>query len=83
MKAIPKIKHHGSIDRHDRVRRVTKFRVVCPNCGASVITESPRSLVWELCPECRRYVWDLSDALMAEALPAIPVSSADLLSTNQ
>ncbi len=62
---------------------MTKFRVTCPNCGAGVITETPKALVWELCPGCREYVWDLSDALMAEALPAKYTKSELLLMTSQ
>ena len=45
-----------------------KFKVICPKCGAAVITTAPHALVWELCPGCKLYVWDLSDAMMAEAL---------------
>lgn len=62
---------------------MAKFRVTCPHCGTGVITETPRSLVWELCPGCRHYVWDLSDALMAEVLPAKAATSEAIIATNQ
>ena len=46
---------------------MTKFRFICPDCNAVVITASPSVLVWELCPACKRHVWDQYDALMADA----------------
>jgi len=70
MKTLMPPRHRtDEIDRESRRSRM-KFRLTCPNCGSSVITDSPRTLVWELCPSCLHYVWDLSDALMAEAVPA-------------
>jgi hypothetical protein len=56
------------------------FKVTCPQCGTSVITESPAELVWELCPGCWRYVWDISDAMMAEAMQSkVPDAQAVVL----
>jgi Zn-finger nucleic acid-binding protein len=46
-----------------------KFRLICPDCSAAIITSSPRSLVWELCPSCWKHVWDGCDALMADVVP--------------
>lgn len=43
-----------------------KFRLFCPECDAVIITSSPEALVWELCPSCRKHIWDMYDALMAE-----------------
>lgn len=43
-----------------------KFQITCPECGATVVTASPQNAVLELCPSCRRHVWDQYDALMAE-----------------
>jgi hypothetical protein len=62
---------------------MTKFRVICPNCGIGVVTETPKALVWELCPGCRHYVWDLSDALMAEIVPTKSKKSESLITSNQ
>jgi len=53
---------------------MVKFRLICPDCNASIITSSPGSLVWELCPSCRNHVWDGYDALMADAMPLTPPS---------
>ena len=43
-----------------------KFKIVCPDCGATVITATPDAAIWELCPKCGKHVWDMYDALMAE-----------------
>ncbi len=45
---------------------MAKFKIICPECGAVVITASPESLIWERCPGCRHHVWDTYDALMAD-----------------
>jgi Zn-finger nucleic acid-binding protein len=45
-----------------------KFKVICPICGAGVITAEPKALVWEFCPGCMLYVWDIYDAMMAETV---------------
>lgn len=42
------------------------YRMICPDCGAAVITGHPEAAVWELCPSCRKHMWDLSDARMAD-----------------
>lgn len=43
-----------------------KFKMSCPNCNAAIITACPDAVIWELCPSCRRHVWDGYDAKMAE-----------------
>lgn len=53
-----------------KVEPVTRFRIICPECGATLITQSPEGAIWETCPQCRRHVWDLYDALMADVVPA-------------
>ena len=45
---------------------MTKFRLICPECSAVVITANPEAMVWELCPGCRSHSWDLYDVRMAE-----------------
>jgi hypothetical protein len=45
---------------------MTRFRMICPDCGAVVLSTSPRALVWELCPGCRHHVWDADDVMMAD-----------------
>ncbi len=45
---------------------MTKFRIICPECGHSTVAQYPRSMLWERCPACRRHIWDEYDALMAE-----------------
>jgi hypothetical protein len=49
-----------------------KFRLICPDCDAVIITSSPEALVWELCPSCRKHVWDMYDAMMADVAPPKP-----------
>jgi hypothetical protein len=50
---------------HER-SMVIKFRLICPDCGASVITPFPQAVVLECCYGCSCHIWDLNDALMAE-----------------
>ena len=45
---------------------MTRFRIICPDCGAIVITETRLSAVLENCPKCRRHIWDVYDALLAD-----------------
>lgn len=45
---------------------MVKFRLICPECWASVVTTHPKELVWELCPQCQHHVWDGYDTLMAD-----------------
>jgi len=45
---------------------MSKYRLICPECSAVVITPYPEVAVWELCPGCRRHRWDLYDARMAD-----------------
>ncbi len=51
-----------------------KFKMTCPNCNSVIVTACPAAAVWELCPDCRRHVWDVYDAMMAEVLLDNPVS---------
>jgi DNA-directed RNA polymerase subunit RPC12/RpoP len=44
-----------------------KFIIICPECGAAVITASPSATIWELCPYCRHHVIDGYDVMMADA----------------
>lgn len=43
-----------------------KFKMTCPDCRAEIITQSPKALIWELCPGCRRHIWDIEDIMMAD-----------------
>ena len=45
---------------------VNKFKIICPDCGAAIITSSPTAVIWELCPGCHRHIWDSYDAMMAD-----------------
>jgi len=47
-----------------------KFKLICPQCGASVITSTPEAMVWERCPYCGHHVWDQYDVMMADACPS-------------
>jgi hypothetical protein len=49
---------------------MSKFRITCPECGAEVVTAWPQTEIWELCPGCRRHVWDGYDAMMADVVLA-------------
>jgi uncharacterized protein with PIN domain len=49
---------------------MSKYRLICPECNAVVLTTYPEAAVWELCPSCRRHVWDLHDARMADKVDA-------------
>jgi Zn-finger nucleic acid-binding protein len=35
---------------------MVKFKVICPECWAAVVTAHPEALVWDLCPQCRHHV---------------------------
>ena len=43
-----------------------KYRMICPECGAAVLTGYPDAVVWEICPACKHHVWDIYDARMAD-----------------
>ncbi len=45
---------------------MTQYRIICPNCGAIIITATRLSAVLEDCPKCRQHIWDLYDALLAD-----------------
>jgi hypothetical protein len=55
---------------------MSKYRLICPECNAAVITTYPEAAVWELCPGCRRHQWDLFDARMADKIDAKSSTSA-------
>ncbi len=45
---------------------MTRFRIICPDCGAIVITKTRLSALLECCPKCRQHIWDMYDALLAD-----------------
>ncbi len=45
---------------------MTRYRIICPDCGATIITATRLSAVLELCPACKHHVWDVIDALLAD-----------------
>jgi Zn-finger nucleic acid-binding protein len=45
---------------------MTRFRIICPECGAIAITETRLSALLEDCPKCKHHIWDLYDALLAD-----------------
>ena len=46
---------------------MVKYRVTCPECGATLVVASPEaSIIWERCPSCGLHAWDMNDLLMAE-----------------
>jgi hypothetical protein len=50
----------------------SKYRMICPDCGAAIFTGRPEAVVWELCPACRKHMWDLCDARMADKVNQVP-----------
>jgi Zn-finger nucleic acid-binding protein len=62
----------------EKGRAMTQFRMICPDCGATVLTVAPEALVWELCPSCRSHVWDAYDVLMKESSSSFPRSARSL-----
>ncbi len=47
---------------------IKKYKITCPECEAAIIVASPEAVIWERCPSCRLHVWDMDDALMADAV---------------
>jgi Zn-finger nucleic acid-binding protein len=45
---------------------MTRYRIICPDCAAIVITETRLSALLEDCPKCKRHIWDIYDALLAD-----------------
>ncbi len=45
---------------------MVKFKLICPQCGATAVTATPNTVIWERCPGCRIHTWDEYDVLMAE-----------------
>lgn len=60
----------------EAVGYMLKFRLICPDCNAVIITSSPEAMVWERCPACRTHIWDRYDALMADVAPMKPSAGA-------
>ncbi len=52
---------------------MVRFKLMCPDCGAVVMTAAPEAVVWERCPSCRLHVWDTYDALLADVCPDNPI----------
>lgn len=44
----------------------TRYRIICPDCGAIVITKTRLSVLLEDCPKCKHHIWDIYDALLAD-----------------
>lgn len=47
---------------------MTRYRIICPDCGVAFITAHRLSAVWEVCPACRHHMWDLYDVLLADLI---------------
>lgn len=45
---------------------MTRFKIICPECGAAIITANRLAAVLEVCPSCKQHVWDMCDALLAD-----------------
>jgi len=45
---------------------MAEYKIICPKCFATVVTSHPEAMIWELCPACRRHVWEANDLMMAE-----------------
>jgi hypothetical protein len=56
---------------------MTKFKIICPECGTTLIVGAPEAALWELCPGCRRHIWETYDMLMAEVVVAEPYTAAN------
>jgi DNA-directed RNA polymerase subunit M/transcription elongation factor TFIIS len=65
---------------HGKAHPMAKYIITCPECGAAMITESPSTTIWEICPHCRHHVMDGYDVLMAQAVPEGPQPHTDLRS---
>jgi len=59
-----------------------KYKIICPKCGAWIVTEEPKSLIWERCPGCRQHDLDIYDVMMAEVLPTKPSAARATVSAN-
>ncbi len=53
-------------EAEETVGVMVKFKLICPDCDAVIITSSAEALIWEVCPACRRHRWDMGDVMMAE-----------------
>jgi hypothetical protein len=56
---------------------MNRFKIICPECGAIILTLHPVAIVWERCPGCKRHVWDKYDVLMADISSYEPERTAD------
>jgi hypothetical protein len=45
---------------------MTRYRIICPDCGAIIITATRLAAVLEVCPKCKHHEWDVYDALLAD-----------------
>jgi Zn-finger nucleic acid-binding protein len=45
---------------------MARYRIICPDCGAIVITATRLSALLEYCPKCKHHIWDIYDALLAD-----------------
>jgi len=52
----------------ERQTKMTKYVIICPECGAAMITATPSATIWELCPYCRHHVMDGYDIMMAQPI---------------
>jgi len=56
----------ASIYQRCREGIMIKFKIMCPVCGAVIISAMPESLIWEHCPSCKSHIWDKFDIMMAD-----------------
>ena len=42
------------------------YRIICPDCGETIVTTTRLAAILEDCPKCKHHVWDLYDALLAD-----------------
>ena len=61
---------------------MSKYKIICPECGAWIVTEEPKSLIWERCPGCRHYSLDIYDVMMAEVLSTKPTAARVIAAAN-
>ncbi len=47
---------------------MVRFKMICPDCGAAVMTTAPEAVVWERCQSCGLHIWDMYDALLADVV---------------
>ncbi len=47
-------------------KQMTRYRIICPECGAVVFAVNRHAAIWEICPSCRRHTWDVYDVLLGD-----------------